>query len=679
MGINKLDFKNILESLKPTIDTLYESYSYLEISNQEYEELIIKIINDTKKNYDNNLPYPEYIKDKLKNILIQKGKDLISDPNTSLKIINNYINENLFDCSNYKEALIYFNNLSSFFNYYNYNPDPEVIIDLINNNPSFNKATDLVVKNNYQKIIEGNVEKISNDNLLILTIDTYCILNDIEINDTLEYNENLNKEGSLDIVKQYLIEIGNYPILSRTQEQELAIKMKQGDLKAKDLFIKSNLKLVVSIAKRYVGRGMLLLDLIQEGNMGLMKAAERYDVTRGYKFSTYATWWIRQYISRGIMDKSKSIRIPVHRYEKYLNCVKAVDNLTMRLNRTPDIKEVAEELKLPVEKVRELYNLMVDPISINVMIGEEKDSELGDLIESDDKAIDEVAMANMLPSYIEELFESAKLKENEINILKLRFGFDDKKPLTLQEIADMYNLTRERIRQIQQIALFKLRRNKNIKALSDYTDNPSESAQYIDDLKEKCHGNISYVSYKRYNTKKDIRKRRKQTIYQYFKKYTKNQIDEVLKTLSKKERRLITLKYGEDLNTPVYKTLPDFETRQQYSNLVSKMQRTLKKYYSPDSFFNYESHINVLKQFQINKIFENLSFKEGIIVSLKLGFIDNKYYDNKTIANFLDIDEEEVIKITRKALFSYKAKIKQHIIPTIDNTFKVLEKEKGGK
>ncbi len=666
------EVKQMIKFIKPTVDDVYKSYSFIDIDKKEYEDLIKEVTDNIKDTSD--------IKDQVikitKSILINKVKNLILNSKTSFKIINNYINQNLNNCNNYNDALNFFKSLSLFLSFNEYIPTPEIIIELLNKNLLFNKATDLIIEKNKKQILNGNIDKIFTNNLLILTIDTYCILNDIETNNYEEENSTNNLE-SLDILKQYLKEIGKYPILDSKQENQLALKIKQGDKEAKDLFIKSNLKLVVSIAKKYVGRGLALLDLVQDGNLGLMKAVDKFDVDKGYKFSTYATWWIRQSIARGIMDKSKTIKIPVHQYEKFLSYNKVINNLTMSLNRPPTLKEVASELNVKEDDIAYVYNLMIDPISISVKVGEEKETELSDFIESDDKPLEDLVGNKFLADSIEELFKEANLNEKEIQVLKLRFGFDNKKPLTLKEIAIQYGLTRERIRQIQENALFKLRKTKFIDGFEEYTSYPNKSLSYLKNIKETCHGNISYLNYKKYTAKPGTGNKKIQTIYQYFSKYTKEQINESLSQMTDQEIEVITLKYGPDLNKPVYNILADDEIRKRYKNAMAKLKRILSKY--DDLENEYKANIKVLKDFKWENIFNNLTKEEALIFCLKLGFIDDECYETEKIANFFKIDEQEVIKIVKKVLFDFRKELLDSINPAVNYIFKSLEKEKRGK
>ena len=275
--------------------------------------------------------------------------------------------------------------------------------------------------------------------------------------------------GLDDPVRMYLKEIGKVPLLSSDEEIELAERMHNGDETAKKRLSEANLRLVVSIAKRYVGRGMLFLDLIQEGNLGLIKAVEKFDYTKGYKFSTYATWWIRQAITRAIADQARTIRIPVHMVETINKLIRANRTLVQQLGREPTVAELSKELDMPEDKVREIQRIAMDPVSLETPIGEEDDSHLGDFIEDDKAAApQDVATFTILKEQLMAILDT--LTPREEMVLRLRYGLDDGHPRTLEEVGKEFHVTRERIRQIEAKALRKLRHPQRSKKLRDYMD-----------------------------------------------------------------------------------------------------------------------------------------------------------------------------------------------------------------
>ncbi len=308
---------------------------------------------------------------------------------------------------------------------------------------------------------------------------------DLELDEDLFVEEDIEEEEDIDLetidlsvpegisvedpVRMYLKEIGKVPLLSSEDEIELAKNIELGDDNAKQSLTEANLRLVVSIAKRYVGRGMQFLDLIQEGNLGLIKAVEKFDYRKGYKFSTYATWWIRQAITRAIADQARTIRIPVHMVETINRLVRVSRQLLQELGREPVPEEVAARADMQVERVREIMKVSQEPVSLETPIGEEEDSHLGDFIQDDQVAVPaDAATFTMLHEQLMEVLDT--LTEREQKVLKLRFGLDDGRPRTLEEVGKEFNVTRERIRQIEAKALRKLRHPSRSKKLKDYLD-----------------------------------------------------------------------------------------------------------------------------------------------------------------------------------------------------------------
>jgi RNA polymerase primary sigma factor len=301
---------------------------------------------------------------------------------------------------------------------------------------------------------------------------------EIAVKDTEEEEEEQEKATELeplegisidDPVRMYLKEIGRVPLLTAQEEVELAKRMERGDEEAKRKLIEANLRLVVAIAKKYVGRGMLFLDLIQEGNLGLIRAVEKFDWRKGFKFSTYATWWIRQAITRALADQARTIRIPVHMVETINKLVRVSRQLLQQKGREPTPEEIAEEMKLPVERVREIMKIAQEPISLETPIGEEEDSHLGDFIEDAEAlAPAEAASYTMLKEQLEGVLETLTARER--NVLKLRFGLEDGRPRTLEEVGREFGVTRERIRQIEAKALRKLRHPSRSKRLKDFIE-----------------------------------------------------------------------------------------------------------------------------------------------------------------------------------------------------------------
>ena len=337
--------------------------------------------------------------------------------------------------------------------------------------------------NDYFKELELTPEQIEKildfleanhiDVLRITDDDDILIDDDDDVEDDVEMEKiDLSVPDGVSIedpVRMYLKEIGKVPLLTAEEEIELAKRMELGDQDAKKRLAEANLRLVVSIAKRYVGRGMLFLDLIQEGNLGLIKAVEKFDYRKGYKFSTYATWWIRQAITRAIADQARTIRIPVHMVETINKLIRVSRQLLQELGREPSPEEIAEEMNMPVDRVREILKISQEPVSLETPIGEEEDSHLGDFIQDDNVPVPADAAAfTLLKEQLVEVLGT--LTEREQKVLRLRFGLDDGRARTLEEVGKEFNVTRERIRQIEAKALRKLRHPSRSRKLKVYLD-----------------------------------------------------------------------------------------------------------------------------------------------------------------------------------------------------------------
>ena len=330
----------------------------------------------------------------------------------------------------------------------------------------FDRILETLEKNNIDvlRITEEEEEPVDEE-LLLADSEELDVDVDVE-NIDLSVPEGVGIE---DPVRMYLKEIGKVPLLSAEEEIELAKKMEMGDEEAKKRLAEANLRLVVSIAKRYVGRGLLFLDLIQEGNLGLIKAVEKFDYRKGYKFSTYATWWIRQAITRAIADQARTIRIPVHMVETINKLIRVSRQLLQELGREPTPEEIAAVLKMPEERVREILKISQEPVSLETPIGEEEDSHLGDFIQDDNVPVPADAAAfTLLKEQLSEVLST--LTEREQKVLRLRFGLDDGRARTLEEVGKEFNVTRERIRQIEAKALRKLRHPSRSRKLRDYLD-----------------------------------------------------------------------------------------------------------------------------------------------------------------------------------------------------------------
>ena len=337
----------------------------------------------------------------------------------------------------------------------------EFFADMPLEEEQFEKILEVLDQNNVDVLRITEDDDVDTEEIILTEEDEVDVENlDLSIPDGISIE---------DPVRMYLKEIGKVPLLSAEEEIELAKRMELGDEEAKKRLAEANLRLVVSIAKRYVGRGMLFLDLIQEGNLGLIKAVEKFDYRKGYKFPTYATWWIRQAITRAIADQARTIRIPVHMVETINKLIRVSRQLLQELGREPSPEEIAEEMRMPVDRVREILKISQEPVSLETPIGEEEDSHLGDFIQDDNVPVPADAAAfTLLKEQLVEVLGT--LTEREQKVLRLRFGLDDGRARTLEEVGKEFNVTRERIRQIEAKALRKLRHPSRSRKLKDYLD-----------------------------------------------------------------------------------------------------------------------------------------------------------------------------------------------------------------
>ena len=384
--------------------------------------------------------------------------------------INEYINNNFKITSDYKVNYQYLQDICEVINLElklisKNSMDIDSCIDLIKNNKILNNILEKVVENNFTKIQKEAFNEIFDNKIAIDLLESYCLLNDIqtgltndkELENYSEIENDYYDKSEYDSVRIYLIEIGKYPLLTPQEEKILAFKKDQGDKNAKKTFVESNLKLVVDIAKRYMGHGLQFLDLIQEGNEGLIKAVEKFDYSKGYKFSTYATWWIRQAITRALADKARTIRVPVHMVEKLREFTKTRDNLENKLHREPTIKELASELKCSEDKIKDLigYNLNLDLASLEHPIGDDNNTTLSNYVPDEEADFESDIINNIYNKRLLEAIEELSIREQQVIIL--RFGLNGERNRTLVEVGEIFNITRERVRQIEKKALRKLK------------------------------------------------------------------------------------------------------------------------------------------------------------------------------------------------------------------------------
>lgn len=702
MEKNISEIKNMtqhqLESLlNPFIEKERLKYNYINLPQSIYLSEL-KEIEDTMDFSDGEIDIESMIKNCSKRYIA----DMLEEEKKFPKIVNNFIKKNIKPQNKYQDNIISFEKIVNFFHDFDCFPPPNLLIELIDKNDTLNKILQDVVENNLEILQKYGIDSKFSDDISKSFIELYCLKNNIEIKKEDDIQEEDYTEFITDItntvytddsVKMYLQEI-HKPILTKEQEKSLALRIRNGDEKAKELFIERNLRLVIKVARKYTGHGISFLDLIQEGNLGLIKAVDKFDVTKGYKFSTYATCWIRQSIQRSLGDKSRNIRLPVHLYEKVKKYELLKKELSLKFNREPTFEELSKKMRVSIDTIYKYERLEHDTISLNMIVGDE-DSELEDFISLSTESIDNQFIEENLKDVIENLLKNSNLTTKEIDILKLRFGIGTNDPKTLEETGKIYGVSRERIRQIQEKALKKIRRSYNVKELAIYMDNPKEAKKNIDRyrLKYQQHSlqKIKLKDRKESELKMEMqektKRKSKDNLYEYFSDYSKPEVSKVISRLDEDELELLHKRYGDNLLEPVKNDIDADEKKVIISNIIPRIQRMLEgkkvrrrknnqkpqstiveekteETVQPQNSLNKEDYKQILGIFHNPEFLEMTKKKpldECLIMSLKLGYFQEKCFSTDAIADFLDVDKEYVINITKQGLNSYKEKLNQMI------------------
>lgn len=683
--------------LNPFIEKERLKYNYINLPQSIYLSKL-KEIEDTMDFSDGKIDIESMIKNCSKRYIV----DTLEEENQAIKVVSNFIKKNIKPQNKYQDNIISFEKIVNFFHNFNCFPPPNLLIELIDKNDTLNKILQDVVENNLEILQKYDIDSKFSDDISKNFIELYCLKNNIEIKKDDDIQEEDYTEFITDItntvytddsVKMYLQEI-HKPILTKEQEKSLALRIRNGDEKAKELFIERNLRLVIKVARKYTGHGISFLDLIQEGNLGLIKAVDKFDVTKGYKFSTYATCWIRQSIQRSLGDKSRNIRLPVHLYEKVKKYELLKKKLSLKFNREPTFEELSKKMRVSIDTIYKYERLEHDTISLNMIVGDE-DSELEDFISLSTESIDNQFIEENLKDVIENLLKNSNLTIKEIDILKLRFGIGTNDPKTLEETGKIYGVSRERIRQIQEKALKKIRRSYNVKELAIYMDNPKEAQKNIDRyrLKYQQHSlqKIKLKDRKESELKMEMqektKRKSKDNLYEYFSDYSKPEVSKVISRLDEDELELLHKRYGDNLLEPVKNDIDADEKKVIISNIIPRIQRMLEgkkvrrrknnqkpqstiveekteETVQPQNFLNKEDYKQILRIFHNPEFLEMTKKKpldECLIMSLKLGYFQEKCFSTDAIADFLDVDKEYVINVTKQGLNSYKEKLNQMI------------------
>jgi len=483
----------------PITKKIYSMHSYTGISYDEIVKFItIKFKQDKERclelSREGLYQYFSYETKKFMRFYLE-GK--FNDQGTMVTIIDNYINERLRVGSDYHKNVKQLEKLMEFFNSINYQPTADVIIGLIEKNDILKNILDSISNRNANAIFEGNIKEVFKNDVIVCFLEAYSdFLESVNNkNNALEYNLKVmldDKANDSDLFDMYLKEL-NMPLLTALEEKKLVLRIEQGDLEARDQLIQSNLRLVIKVAVKYSNRGLDLIDLVQEGNIGLMKAADNFDSSRGLRFSTYAMHWIRQGISRATREQSRTIRVPSYMHDKLAVYSKTAVELEKTLLREPTMLEVATKMGIPIETVSRYEQIYEGSMSLNETVGEEEDSELEDFIPSEDATPEDITISNDLSSNVQKLLNSGILKPTEMQILALRYGLNNNEVKTLEEVGALFGVSRERIRQIETRAISKLRLSSNIKKYAIYMDAPDKAMDnimtyrelYADDVRNK--------------------------------------------------------------------------------------------------------------------------------------------------------------------------------------------------
>lgn len=813
-NIAKLDINDIYNMFSSSFNKIYKKYSFINIDRNEFKSMVRETINETKNNYDGEIEYEKYLIKALNRKILGLIRLDMKDQTKLFDIINNYINQEFSKDIDYNSAINSFDKLENFLDLCECSLTLDIIERLVKENSLINKLLITIYEVDREDIFNDSYEGTYND-LVVYFIQMFCKVHNIKIKENEIKYSDMGAFASRSSTDIYLREIQNYKLLTREEELDMIKRYKSGEIEVRDEFLSRNLKLVVSIAKKYLGRGVALIDLIQEGNMGLMKALDEFDLSRECRFSTYATNWIKSYITRYIAGKSRNISLPNHFFYELGIFRKVYTNLEKQLDRKPTISELADKTGKNKDVVLRYFDYLNDTKSLSDKVGDEDDTEFSYFIPSSDESLETVAIKKDLSSGLTELLNKCHLKPRELEVLILRYGLNGDDPLTLEEIGRKYNLTRERVRQMESSALMRIRRSPYVKLFAEYTSNPAKSMENIKKMREAYIDNPR--SFKKDIISEEERKPapRAKNIYTIFSNsgYTKEELDIAINELSEEEIELLKSRYGEDLTEmPTIRNKRNEYTKKFIQELFPKLRRiiknnreknmddeakkgrkgmktskniyeifsnqgyskeeldeaikclsksyidTLKSRYGEDlmgvptakldkkersrlytaifgrlkkelqnnrersviptskvedivnettnesveeyvnipseenvdvrdeevenihentndtSINEYKMLLELLKASTFNDMLKVLTPKDAVIVCLRLGYIDNKYFTSESIANFLGIDTLEVTETTKKVLLLYRDNINKIIDTAIENTTKDNER-----
>lgn len=733
------------EKLNSIIRQVRKNYTFSNITDEEFNKIIDAEVQMMEKTENINQEM-DVFKKKITISLDKYLKQQLESENAPI-IVTNFIKEKLTVHKNVSQNLNELMKIDNLYKHLGCTLDIDLGINLINNNKTVFDIVQNIVNSNLKTLGALEIESITDSIFVISLLENYCELNHIPIKnlEVEEIDEAVYRNEDIEIVRDatrmYLHEIQKNSLLTKEEEIALFKRFKNGDTKAKNILIERNLRLVVSVAKKYAYSGMEFLDLIQEGTLGLMKAIEYFEPKKGYKLSTYATWWIRQSVVRAIKNNSRNIRLPAYFYVDIRKYVRAYNMLKKKNNMEPSIEELSKELCWNETHVLNVKNALSDTVSLNTVVGDEEESELGDFVSDSKDLTEDVCVDMQMKKEVLELFLKCNLNQKEIKILIYHFGLCGIVPWTLENIGKLYGVTRERIRQIEVKALHKIRNSKYIKEFAIYMDNPNHAVKMIEQYKNEYYGETKFTSNLLENPKKlierkpniskiekdvkftkeqkkivqeienkkeekiDMREcRNAHNIYEYYFEYSKEQIDKAIAKLSEDDKKILKKRYGEDFSNPKVDQKLTKEERVQFfaaiqhlkTILDGKKPRPKKVTIAPSteklnepveealllpktpeekreeekiSAMTKEEYINILEIFNRPEFIEmtkTKSIKECIVISLKLGYMDNKYFQTESIAEFLGMEKQEVRDIIKNGLNEFKCKLNQMIDEAIE-------------
>lgn len=611
----------IYNQLLPSINSIYNNYDFLGLSKEKFKQLIIEILEEIHNKQLNIDEDSETYAKRIKTYLDVYVKLRLEEPENTILILSNFINNKLCVSKKTAENLRQLKKIDKFLTKYDFIPTPDNFIELIKLNSKLTTILKSIIDENIKSIQKNGLETIDDNNLVITLIDIYCMLNNIDYQDDIEEKDIYNKiiqdydTYTVDSVKTYLLAIQK-PLLTKEEELELTIKKNIGDEQAREKLIERNLKWVVKISKGYTGRGLDLLELIQEGNIGLMIAVDRFDHTKGFRLTTYSRYWIIQSIERALAEKARNIRIPVHIEEEVKKYKKMKIALEQKLNREPTLEEIACIMGINITKLENIINNSRDTISINTIVDEDGETELENFISSEEDSPEDIYNKKYLPKDIQEILAKCNLTGRELYVLLLRNGFYSEKPKRLEEVGQMLGVTRERIRQIENKALKKIRMSHNAKKLLEYVDDQIDAEKRLQGFRLFYKTNTKSTKSLQFkkntqeiigkegnNEPKEKENMKKATIFDHFSMlgFSKEQVLEAIDTLTDKQKEIVIDRHGGDLNNPIYNSNLTPSQRSMYSYVLKRVGAILVQKYRTDNAEDIESIVSPIKTTSFTK------------------------------------------------------------------------------